>query len=166
MSNPRLSANDLITSLIDDIANRVAERLSDVVVDSGRPEELLDEPAMAASLGVSRQTLNRYRKQGKVPCVRLGRRVLYRPLPSSSSARSTVGNVNWGGEFMITESSYQRVVQALQTSTGHRASGSSVLTHCPAGCCIASVLTGAWHDHSDGTKHRTDRCSYRNTGYG
>ena len=79
MSNPRLSANDLFTSLIDDIANRGAERISDVVVDSGRPEELLDEPAMAASLGVSQQTLNRYRKQGKVPCVRLGRRVLYRP---------------------------------------------------------------------------------------
>jgi excisionase family DNA binding protein len=78
MSNPHLSVNDLIASLVDDIANRVADRLSDVVVDSGRPEELMDEPAMAALLGVSQQTLERSRKEGKVPCVRLGRRVLYR----------------------------------------------------------------------------------------
>lgn len=79
MSNPHLSANDLVASLVDDIANRVAERLYDVAVGSTRPEELQDEPAMAALLGVSQQTLERYRKQGKVPCVRLGRRVLYRP---------------------------------------------------------------------------------------
>jgi len=78
MSNPHLSANDPVASLVDDIANRVAERLSDIVVDSGRPDELLDEPAMAALLGVSQQTLERSRKAGKVPCVRLGRRVLYR----------------------------------------------------------------------------------------
>jgi excisionase family DNA binding protein len=77
MSNPHLSANDLIASLVDDIADRVAERLIEVVGDSRRAEELQDEPTMAASFGVSPQTLERLRKQGKVPCVRLGRRVLY-----------------------------------------------------------------------------------------
>ncbi|MBL6707152.1 MAG: helix-turn-helix domain-containing protein [Planctomycetaceae bacterium] len=46
---------------------------------SERADGLLDEPSMAEHLGVSPQSLERMRKAGSVPCIRVGRRVLYRP---------------------------------------------------------------------------------------
>lgn len=79
MLDPHQSLDELYQGFAKHVAELICNRLTDAGVGSQRREELRDEPAMADSLGVSQQTLERLRKQGKVPCVRLGRRVLYRP---------------------------------------------------------------------------------------
>lgn len=74
---------DTIASLIDALAERIADavaaRLADQQQRTTLADELVDEPAMSELLGVSQQTLQRLRAAGDVPCVRLGRRVLYQP---------------------------------------------------------------------------------------
>ncbi len=70
--------------LLDELAKRVASQIIDQLPVLARnreiPDELLDEPAMANRLKVSQQTLQRMRTAGEVPCIRMGRRVLYRPV--------------------------------------------------------------------------------------
>jgi excisionase family DNA binding protein len=86
-----LTINQLIDLIADHIAESVAERL-----DSLKPRQtdrLVDEMEMAELLGVSSQTLQRIRTAGEVPCIRVGRRVLYRPadvFDSLSSEREEV----------------------------------------------------------------------------
>lgn len=70
-----------VDRLFESAVNRVADAVADRL-DKSSPEKdadgLVDEPTMADQLGVSQQTLQRRRKAGKVPFVKLGRRVLYR----------------------------------------------------------------------------------------
>lgn len=73
------SLDQLLASVVDRIADAVAERLADQLPAPERQDELKDEPTMADRLKVSQQTLQRMRAAGVVPCVKLGRRVLYQP---------------------------------------------------------------------------------------
>ena len=68
-----------LAGLVDRIADAVTERLAERLPAPRPVDELVDEPVMAERLGVSQPTLQRLRTAGGVPCVRLGRRVLYRP---------------------------------------------------------------------------------------
>lgn len=68
---PSLSPADL-DRLADAVAARVADRLS------GRPR-LVDRVDLAYVLGVSVPTVERHVRNGAIPCVRLGRRVLFDP---------------------------------------------------------------------------------------
>lgn len=68
----------LLEWLADTVAQRVADRLPAAhaqAVDDG----LIDGPTMAQRLDISLPSLDRYRKAGAIPCVRLGRRVMYSP---------------------------------------------------------------------------------------
>lgn len=70
--------NRLLDELAERVAERVLDRLSSLAGSRAVADELLDEPKMAERLNVSQQTLQRMRKAGAVPSVRIGRRVLYR----------------------------------------------------------------------------------------
>lgn len=77
---PDTSLDALLDVIVDRLADAVAVRLEAKQDTPTRPDGLVDEPAMAELLaGLSPQTLQRHRKAGDVPFVRMGRRVLYRP---------------------------------------------------------------------------------------
>ena len=76
MHDSSFNMDSVLTELITRIADAVAERVLPAVSTDSK-NELIDEPAIAERLGVSRPTLQRLRKAGKAPFVRLGRRVMY-----------------------------------------------------------------------------------------
>jgi hypothetical protein len=79
MHDTSLNLDLLFGQLANQIADRVVVKLRSTMADAEPTRELEDEPTTAGQLGVSQQTLQRHRKAGKVPFVRLGRRVLYSP---------------------------------------------------------------------------------------
>ena len=85
----RSSLDEFIADLVDQIAEAVAGRIS--CEPTQEPTgELVDEPTMAKRLGISQPTLQRQRAAGKVPFVRLGRRVLYSPAAVEAALNSDV----------------------------------------------------------------------------
>jgi 2,4-dienoyl-CoA reductase-like NADH-dependent reductase (Old Yellow Enzyme family) len=79
MHSTSLDFDRIVDGLVERVADRVVERLAQQKQQSERADGLLDEPSMAEHLGVSPQSLERMRKAGTVPCIRVGRRVLYQP---------------------------------------------------------------------------------------
>lgn len=73
------SADKLLTALVAHIADAVVQRLADRLPTAAQSADadLLDGPAMAKRLGISLPTLDRMRAAGKIPFIRLGRRVLF-----------------------------------------------------------------------------------------
>lgn len=63
---------------LDELADRIAERLAERM---GRNDgaRLVDRVALAERLGVSVPTIERRQAAGELPCIRVGRRVLYDP---------------------------------------------------------------------------------------
>lgn len=86
----RSSLDEFIADLVDQIAEAVAGRIS---ADSTQEPtgELVDEPTMAKRLGISQPTLQRQRTAGKVPFVRLGRRILYAPSKVTAALNGELG---------------------------------------------------------------------------
>lgn len=78
MAESSADLDRLLNDLADRIAEAVTEKLSQQTTDVNQSDGLLDEPAMAKRLGISPQTLRRRRMKGEVPCVRVGRRVVYK----------------------------------------------------------------------------------------
>lgn len=78
-----LSPQDL-SSWADLVADRVADKLAK------RPM-LVDRVELAQLLGVSIPTVERLSAAGKIPLVRLGRRVLYDPVAVIEARSSKVG---------------------------------------------------------------------------
>lgn len=73
------STDDLLAIVIDRLADAVAQRLADRLPPAPPTDtDLVDGPEMARRLRISQSMLHRMRAAGKVPCVRIGRRVLYR----------------------------------------------------------------------------------------
>ena len=74
---------------IDRLAESIAQRLA------SRPR-LVDRVEIAQMLGLSVPTIERYTRSGTLPCVRVGRRVLY--APESVIESLTVGDVSNGSK--------------------------------------------------------------------
>lgn len=79
MHDTSLNLDQFLSQLASQIADSVIVKLGWAMPEAEQARDLEDEPTMAKRAGVSQQTLQRLRKAGKVPCVRMGRRVLYRP---------------------------------------------------------------------------------------
>ena len=87
------SLDALLDVIVDRLADAVAVRLEAKQDKPAERDGLVDEPAMADLAGVSPQTLQRQRKAGEVPFVRMGRRVLYRPADVFAALTTTDGEV-------------------------------------------------------------------------
>ena len=65
-------ASTLTPADLDRLADRIGERLAN-------QPRLVDRVTLARRFGISVPTIERYTRAGTIPCVRLGRRVLYAP---------------------------------------------------------------------------------------
>lgn len=90
------SLDVLLSELVNQVADAVAERLSHRETKTTQDDGLKDEPWMARYLDVSQPTLQRMRSAGQVPFVQLGRRIAYHP-PTVLAALSEKGQEKKGG---------------------------------------------------------------------
>jgi len=87
------AVDGLLSMIVDKVADAVVERLGVTLNQPAGHDELVDEPAMAQLAKVSQQTLQRRRKAGDVPSVKIGRRVLYRPADVIDALTQEKGDV-------------------------------------------------------------------------
>lgn len=79
MSDTSINIGFVIDELAGRLADQVAQRLKEEIPRHRFEDQPQDGPATAEWLRIDPQTLDRLRKQGKVPFIQAGRRILYRP---------------------------------------------------------------------------------------
>jgi excisionase family DNA binding protein len=67
-----------LDELVEKTAQRVAEKLRNVLPEGEKSEEYLTSQQTAKRLQISLPTLNKYSKQGIIPSSRIGRNIRYR----------------------------------------------------------------------------------------